>query len=88
VHVRIHVLERTARLAFFPAFHLQYEHGEVFNVHDERVPARYEALISGTGGCRDGSAVQVDCGAVEALDNAVQVGAVCGLRCWPAGQMG
>lgn len=49
VHVRLHVLDHSARLAFLPAFHLEYEHGEAFNVHGERVPARYEALISGTG---------------------------------------
>lgn len=49
VHVRLHVLDRSARLAFLPAFHLEYEQGEAFNAHGERVPARYEALISGTG---------------------------------------
>ncbi|KAL4452672.1 hypothetical protein ABPG75_008334 [Micractinium tetrahymenae] len=48
VHVRLHVLDHSARLAFLPAFHLEYEHGEAFNAHGERVPARYEALISGT----------------------------------------
>lgn len=63
VHVRLHVLEHSARLAFLPAFHLQYQHGEAFNAHGERVPARFEALISGTGArqggwgpCRGGSA--------------------------------
>lgn len=38
-----------ACLAFLPAFHLEYEHGESFNAHGERVPARYEAVIAGTG---------------------------------------
>lgn len=38
-----------ARLAFLPAFHLEYEHGESFNAHGERVPAQYEAIIAGTG---------------------------------------
>ena len=49
VQVRVHVLERRAQLAFFPCFHLEYEHGEDFNAHGERIPARYEAIISGTG---------------------------------------
>ena len=49
VQVRVHVLERRAQLAFFPCFHLEYELGEDFNAHGERIPARYEAIISGTG---------------------------------------
>ncbi|PSC74179.1 CHD3-type chromatin-remodeling factor PICKLE isoform B [Micractinium conductrix] len=47
VHVGFQVLEHSARLAFFPAFHLEYAYGETFNVHGERVPARFEALVSG-----------------------------------------
>ncbi|KAL4856717.1 Chaperone protein DnaJ [Chlorella vulgaris] len=49
VRVRLHVLEHRAQLAFLPAFHLTYCHGEALNAHGERVPARYEALIGGTG---------------------------------------
>ncbi|PRW61135.1 domain containing [Chlorella sorokiniana] len=48
VHARLHVLEHSAQLAFLPAFHLEYEHGESFNAHGERVPAQYEAIIAGT----------------------------------------
>lgn len=39
-----------ASLTFLPAYHLEYEHGESFNAHGERVPAKYEAIIAGTGG--------------------------------------
>lgn len=49
VRVRLHVLEHRAQLAFLPAFHLTYCHGEALNAHGERVPARCEALIGGTG---------------------------------------
>lgn len=49
VHVRLHVLDRRIQLAFLPCFHLEYEHGESFNAHGERVPAWHEAIISGTG---------------------------------------
>lgn len=61
VRARLHVSSRSARLAFLPAFHLEYQHGEAFNAHDERIPARYEAIIGGTGGHR----CRVPCGGVH-----------------------
>ena len=60
VQVRVHVLERRAQLAFFPCFHLEYEHGKDFNAHGERIPARYEAIISGTGRCRQHCALAAE----------------------------
>ncbi len=53
--MRITVLQRRSRLAFFPAYVVDYAYGEVFNVHGERVPERFQAIISGTGACPRGN---------------------------------
>ena len=50
VRVRVRAESRSARLAYFPAYELRYSHGETFNVHGERVPEEFLALIGGTGG--------------------------------------
>lgn len=42
----MHIHKRSARLAFFPAYHLEYVHGEKYTPsRADIVPARYDALI-------------------------------------------
>lgn len=42
----MHVHSRSARLGYFPAFHLHYVHGEKYTPsRADIVPARYDALI-------------------------------------------
>ena len=46
VQVRMHVHRRSARLGYFPAYHLHYVHGEKYTPsRADIVPARYDALI-------------------------------------------
>jgi hypothetical protein len=44
--VRMHIHSRSARLGYFPAYHLHYVHGEKYTPsRADIVPARYDALI-------------------------------------------
>lgn len=44
--VRMHVHSRSARMGYFPAYHLHYVHGEKYTPsRADIVPARYDALI-------------------------------------------
>jgi len=46
VQVRMHVHRRSARLGYFPAYHLHYVHGEKYTPsRADIVPAPYDALI-------------------------------------------
>jgi hypothetical protein len=46
LRVRMHVHSRTARMGYFPAYHLHYVHGEKYTPsRADIVPARYDALI-------------------------------------------
>lgn len=48
MQLRLTVHSRAARLAFFPAYHLQYVHGEQYTPsRADIVPARYDALVGG-----------------------------------------
>ncbi|KAK9813578.1 hypothetical protein WJX73_008249 [Symbiochloris irregularis] len=49
VKVRLKTLRRRARLVYVPAFVVDYVHGELFNEHGERMPHRFQAVISGFG---------------------------------------
>lgn len=49
VHVRVTPLARSARLAWLPAYVLDYIHGETFNVHGERKDEEFQAAVSGAG---------------------------------------
>jgi hypothetical protein len=42
-------MRRRARLVFFPYYVFDYEYGDHFNVHGERVPLSFQAAISGFG---------------------------------------
>lgn len=44
--VRMHIHSRSARLGYFPAYHLHYVHGEKYTPsRADIVPARYDALV-------------------------------------------
>lgn len=47
--VRLKALRRRARIVYVPAFVVDYVHGELFNEHGERMPQRFQAVISGFG---------------------------------------
>jgi hypothetical protein len=49
VRVRLTPLSRRARLAYLPAYMIDYVYGETFNVHGERRAARFQAVVSGAG---------------------------------------
>lgn len=50
IHARLSFRERSAQLVFLPVHAIAYAWGETFNVHSERVPDTYMALVSGGGG--------------------------------------
>ncbi|GAB4814711.1 hypothetical protein N2152v2_001757 [Parachlorella kessleri] len=47
IHIRVVPLLRQARLAYLPAYVLDYVYGETFNVHGERKAEEFQALVSG-----------------------------------------
>lgn len=49
VDVVISPVSRQAFLVFLPAYGIDYTHGETFNVHGERHPQHFRALVSGLG---------------------------------------
>jgi hypothetical protein len=52
VQVKVRATYRKAILAFFPAYEAKYVYGMAFNVHGERKPHKFRAMISGTGPAR------------------------------------
>jgi len=46
--VRLQFQDKRIQLAYLPAYLVEYEYGETFNVHGERRKEKFQALVSGT----------------------------------------
>lgn len=49
LQVRLFPFRRRCRIIYVPAFVVDYVHGELYNEHGERMPQRFQAVISGFG---------------------------------------
>lgn len=50
MQIKLRTLKRRAQLVLVPAFTVEYNYGEQFNVHGKRQPEHFQAVISGLNG--------------------------------------